>query len=160
MRLWHSKLIPLLDDKRLCDLHMSCCNLRGKGWGKSNVAINYIYKDPLGEEALAAYHHLVLDEMTIRDFKFDERWLDYSYCGKNRPSRSIDYRQHEEALLRNIPLEGHTFELYKNDVGTLQERGLDIKLTVNVTQTEEGVDVIWTAQRGNRYTNYIIEIKK
>ena len=128
MRLWHSKLIPLLDGRRLCDLHMSCCNLRGKGWGKRNVAINYLYDDLLGEEALAAYHFLVLDEMNNRGYRYEPKWLNLSYCGKNRPGRTFDYSKYMEASWRNIPLKGHTLQIFLNDVRVLQERGLEIKL--------------------------------
>lgn len=128
MRLWHSKLISLLDGKRLCDTHMSCCNLRGKGWGKRNVAINYLYDDPLGEDALVAYHQVVLEEMERRGFDPDAKWWDESYCGKNRPARESNFEKYEEACMRNIPLLGHTVDLYFNDVKTLQERGLKIEL--------------------------------
>lgn len=128
MRLWHSKLIPLLDGRRLCDVHMSCCNLRGKGWGKPNKSVNYLCEDPLGEDALAVYHRQVLSEMIDRGYKFDGAWLDISYCGKQRPARECDPQGYKEAYLRNVPLAGHTLELYLNDVIALRERGLDIDL--------------------------------
>lgn len=128
MRLWHSRLIPLLDGKRLCDLHMSCCNLRGKGWGKRNAAVGYLYEDPLGEYALYEYHVRVLNEMEYRGFKPDKKWFDPCYCGKNKPARNVDPNLIEEAYRRNIPLQGHTLQIFLNDVQALQERGLDIKL--------------------------------
>lgn len=128
MRLWHSKLIPLLDGRRLCDLHMSCCNLRGKGWGKRNAAVGYLYEDPLGEDALVAYHFRVLEEMERRGFKFDPLWIEDDYCGKRRERRKYDLKVHVKALLRNIPLQGHTLKIYLNDVKALQERGLPIKV--------------------------------
>lgn len=128
MRLWHSKLIPLLDNRRLCDLHMSCCNLRGRGWGKRNAAVGYLYEDPLGEDALYVYHRAVLDEMMSRDFKVDERWLFPEYCGKQRDTRERNIVQLEEAAWRNIPLQGHTLQIFLNDVRALQERGLDIRM--------------------------------
>ena len=131
MRLWHSKLIPLLDGRRLCDLHMSCCNLRGKGWGKRNVAINYLYDDPLGEEALAVYHNLVLEEMSRRDFNFAKFWYDAAYCGKNRLMREVNLDMYAEASKRDVPLLGHTFEIFVKDVEALKERGLDISVDVN-----------------------------
>ena len=129
MRLWHSKLIPLLDGRRLCDLHMSCCNLRGKGWGKRNEAVGYLYEDPLGEDALTVYHHKVLAEMEDRGYEPDERWWASGYCGKKRPRREADDNKYEEASWRNIPLKGHTVQIFKNDVTALMERGLPIEFS-------------------------------
>lgn len=126
MRLWHSKLISFLDNKRLADVHMSCCNLRGKGWGKRNVSINYLYDDPLGEEALAVYHVRVLEEMSLRDFNFKQEWLDPTYCGKNRDPRTVNLKMYQEALVRKVPLLGHTDEILQKDIEALRQRGLNI----------------------------------
>ena len=126
MRLWHSKLIPFLDGRRLCDLHMSCCNLRGNGWGKRNAAVGYLYEDEFGEDALYEYHLKVLEEMEWRGYEPAEDWFDPHYCGKKRPGRSIDYSRLEEVSRRNIPLKGHTEELFEKDFDTLQDRGLNI----------------------------------
>lgn len=128
MRLWHSKLIPFLDNKRLADVHMSCCNMRGNGWGKRNVSINYLYDDPFGEEALAAYHIKVLHEMFDRGFNFDKRWYDVAYCGKNRAPRKTNLNMYYEARAREVPLLGHTDEILQKDIKALRERGLDICL--------------------------------
>lgn len=129
MRLWHSKLIPLLDNRRLCDLHMSCCNLRGNGWGKRNAAVGYLYEDPLGEEALYAYHMVVLGAMEFRGYKYDEHWLFPDYCGKKRDTRESDLVKREQAFERDVPLQGHTPRIFCNDIWALQERGLDIMLS-------------------------------
>ena len=128
MRLWHSKLIPLLDNKRLSDVHMSCCNLRGRDWGKRNVAINYLYDDPLGEEALYAYHCKVLEEMRKRGFNFQQDWLGPNYCGKNRNLRIVDVDALWKVRAREVPLLGHTDEILQKDIKALRERGLDIQL--------------------------------
>ena len=130
MRLWHSKLIPLLDNKRLADVHMSCCNLRGKGWGKKNVSINYLYDDPLGEEALVVYHLHVLAEMRRRSFNYYHEWTGPTYCGKNRESRQMNTRAYVAACQREVPLLGHTPDLFLNDLETLVQRGLDITYTI------------------------------
>ena len=153
MRLWHSKLIPLLDGRRLCDLHMSCCNLRGKGWGKPNKSINYIYDDPLGEDALAVYHLLVLRAMHSMGYDYDDKWEDPDYCGKNREARQGNYRDYYVARRRNIPLKGHTLQMYLNDVKALQERGLDIKLDVQQCQDSNGSYTLYRASR-NGITTY------
>lgn len=140
MRLWHSKLIPLLDNKRLCDVHMSCCNLRGKGWGKRNVSINYLYDDPLGEDALCVYHHKVLVEMENRGFKYDSAWIIASYCGKNRPERVVSWPGYRDASRREVPLMGHTYKILLNDISDLQLRGLDIdaRLDGNILRIKRG----------------------
>ena len=146
MRLWHSKLIPLLDSRRLCDVHMSCCNLRGRGWGKRNVSINYLYDDPLGEEALAVYHDLVLTEMKHRGFHFDETWFDTGYCGRNRPFRIIDVDGYDEAAKREVPLLGHTYRILLSDIMDLKQRGLDIQARLEAGQlkiTRNNIEVTY-----------------
>ena len=159
MRLWHSKLIPLLDGKRLCDLHMSCCNLRGKGWGKRNVAINYLYDDKLGEDALAVYHHRVLREMALRGFNFDTAWVEADYCGKNRPRRRSSWKNYKEACLRNVPLKGHTLTLFINDVETLQQRGLPIEITCDKGYTLDGiVYAIFTVSNKDKTITYGVKL--
>lgn len=113
MRLWHQALIPHLDSQRLCDLHQTCCNLRGLGWGKKNRLINFVYEHPDGEDALVAYHYDVLLEMDRRHFNFETLWLHPDYCGKRRERRkylimrmraltlqSVIYPQQDEAFLQ------------------------------------------------------------
>lgn len=160
MRLWHSKLIPLLDGKRLCDLHMSCCNLRGKGWGKRNVSINYLYDDPLGEEALTVYHHRVLVEMTARGFSYDTTWVEADYCGKRRPRRTCLWNKYREACKRDVPLLGHTFEMFLNDISALKERGLDVKVTGYLITDETGEYMVNRACCGEKEIDYTIKIKE
>ena len=153
MRLWHSKLIPLLDNPRLSDLHMSCCNMRGNGWGKRNVSINYLYQDTLGEDALAVYHMRVLDEMDRRGFRYEKKWWDPQYCGSNRSPRTSNPQAFEDALCRDVPLLGHTVAIFNNDVSDLRKRGLPIKTTVD---TFRG-NVRWVAQLGNTRITYVEE---
>lgn len=158
MRLWHSKLIPLLDGRRLCDLHMSCCNLRGKGWGKRNAAVGYLYEDPLGEDALTVYHHAVLKEMDARGYHFDVNWLNTQYCGKQRPLRAWNPQNYRTALWRNVPLLGHTLEIYMNDVATLKERGLDIQV-ISYSEWEGHLhSKVFCASRGGIETQYIVKL--
>ena len=158
MRLWHSKLIPLLDGRRLCDLHMSCCNLRGNGWGKRNAAVGYLYEDELGEDALAVYHHKVLREMESRGYKYDTAWIVSSYCGKNRPSRTALPEKYMEACRRNVPLKGHTLEIYGNDIETLRARGLDIKCEYKYDKDDKGPYVIHKASYNGKETFYGVRL--
>lgn len=158
MRLWHSKLVPLLDGKRLCDLHMSCCNLRGNGWGKRNAAVGYLYEDELGEDALYAYHLKVLKEMEGRGYEPNEDWFEPTYCGKQRPRRKVDPDRVNEAERRNIPLKGHNEQIFKNDVNALQERGLDIKLERKYDSDDNGPYVIYKASYNGKEIFYGIRL--
>lgn len=79
MRLWHQKLIPYLDRQRLLGQHRECCALRGKGWGKKHVTVDYVFTH--SPELLVAYHWLVMDEMKRRGYKPDDSWYNCDYRG-------------------------------------------------------------------------------
>lgn len=82
MRLWHQKLIPYLDDRRLLGQHRECCALRGGGWGRKHSVVDYVFRyEPA---RLYEYHLLVMSEMTGRGFNFDWHWYGPLYRGKNR----------------------------------------------------------------------------
>lgn len=80
MRLWHQKLIPYLDDKRLLAQHRECCALRGEGWGKKHSTVDYVFTYPFSY--LFWYHRLVMNEMVKRDFEVDTAWQIHTYRGK------------------------------------------------------------------------------
>lgn len=87
MRLWHQKLIPYLDDKRILGQHRECCALRGGGWGRKHATVDYVFMhEPL---RLYEYHLLVMSEMTGRGFNLDEHWYSPLYRGKNRPQLKL-----------------------------------------------------------------------
>lgn len=87
MRLWHQKLIPYLDDKRILGLHREVCALRGGGWGRKHSVVDYVFRyEP---SRLYAYHLLVMGEMVRRGFNPDVRWYDRQYRGKNRPDLTL-----------------------------------------------------------------------
>jgi len=126
MRLWHQALLQVLDGPRLLDTHMSCCNLRGLGWGKKNSAVDYVFKDPRGEDALAVYHHAVLEEMKRRGYNFDHAWLSAGYCGKRRPERDANYALCYGMRKLQVALMGHTEDIFLSDVQALSDRGVEI----------------------------------
>ena len=128
MRLWHQALLPILDGPRLLDTHMSCCNLRGLGWGKKNSAVDYVFKDPRGEDALAVYHNAVLREMQDRGYNFDKQWYDFKYCGKRRPLRDANVELCIAMLPLQVALAGHTEDIFLSDVQALVDRRGDIQL--------------------------------
>lgn len=88
MRLWHPSLIRDLDSNRLCDLHQTCCNMRGNGWGKKNRLIDWVWK--YGENKFYEYHSWVLTEMDRRGFNFEVSWLNPKFCGWNRKPRKVE----------------------------------------------------------------------
>jgi uncharacterized protein (TIGR02328 family) len=137
---------------------MSCCNLRGKGWGKRNKNINYIYDDPHGEDALAVYHRLVLAEMGRRGYNFDPQWYDGAYCGKNRDLRKIDPEGYGIACWRNVPIKGHTPQFFKNDVETLKARGLPLALTRYVNVCEGDPYLVYVVTKGRERITYGIKL--
>ena len=79
MRLWHQKLIPLLDRQRLLGQHRELCALRGRGWGRKHATVDYVFTH--FPDNLVAYHYLVMDEMKRRGYKPDEKWYNYDYRG-------------------------------------------------------------------------------
>lgn len=87
MRLWHQKLIPYLDNRRILGQHRECCALRGKGWGKKHSTIDYIFKYDLGH--LYQYHCKVLDEMANRNYRTDTMWYGRTYRGKSLPRSTL-----------------------------------------------------------------------
>lgn len=89
MRLWHQKLIPHLDKKRLLGQHRECCALRGKGWGKKHSVVDYVFKH--GLDHLYAYHCLVMHEMLSRQFNanIDAKWYNRLYRGKRLPKANL-----------------------------------------------------------------------
>jgi len=80
MRLWHYKLLPLIDKRRICAQHKECCMFRGKRfqYGKypgcpKDITVSQLYN----------YHLLVMKEMEKRGIKYDHAWKDILYRGKD-----------------------------------------------------------------------------
>ena len=87
MRLWHQKLIPYLDDKRILGQHRECCALRGGGWGRKHATVDYVFRyEPA---RLYAYHLRVLNEMTRRGFRPNTYWYSRLYRGEALPSFTL-----------------------------------------------------------------------
>ncbi|WP_138418862.1 TIGR02328 family protein [Aquibacillus sediminis] len=88
MRLWHEQLLSKLPRQQLLGQHRECCALRGNGWRKPHTTVNYVFN--YAPIYLYAYHKLVMEEMTRRGYKVDERWWEPTYRGKACPPFSID----------------------------------------------------------------------
>lgn len=110
MRLWHEKLIPILDNKRLLGQHRECCALRGLGWGRKHSVVDYVFKhSPL---KLYAYHLKIMEEMTLRGMhpafewsipghrgRHSSAWENLS-CSESIPSSSgFVYFEHDNSYL-------------------------------------------------------------
>jgi len=87
MRLWHQKLIPYLDDRRLLGLHREVAALRGGAWGRKHATVDYVFRHE--PSRLYEYHLLVMDEMIKRGFNPDVCWYSRLYQGKNRPQLTL-----------------------------------------------------------------------
>lgn len=81
MRLWHESLIPLLPRQQLLGQHRECCALRGKGWGKKHVTVDYVFTHPM--EWLVAYHYKVMSEMLNRGYTVNSNWMRVTYRGES-----------------------------------------------------------------------------
>lgn len=114
MRLWHESLIPYLPRQQLLGQHRECCALRGLGWGKPHVVVNYVFKHPL--EWLWAYHMKIMWEMKHRGYTPSPEWGDPRYRGiscepedesphfrealARLPKHVVVYPEHNESYLR------------------------------------------------------------
>ena len=105
---------------------MTCCNLRGKGWGKRNVNINYIYDDELwGFERLVYYHTLVLNRMDALGWNFKRSWLDDRYRGTSLGmDSSFDFETWKTSFKGDKRhFIAHNQEFLVRDIQTLNQRG-------------------------------------
>lgn len=121
MRLWHPQLIPELDSRRLCDLHQTCCAMRGNGWGKKNKLIDWVWQ--YGEDLFYNYHAIVLRAMCERGFNPDYEWIQPEYCGKYRDRRVATLVHSGERIYKEF-----TDSWLLKDVLDLQRRGQHITL--------------------------------
>ena len=138
MRLWHQKLIPYLDNKRLLGQHRECCALRGKGWGRKHATVDYVFKYDLAH--LYEYHCLVMRELFKRNYTTDIDWLSRTYRGKNLPIASLFevgiyawtgnliYAEHNDSYLREclLNLKSKNAELVNGK--TIDEMLIDLDL--------------------------------
>ena len=127
MRLWHQKLIPYLDKKRLLGQHRECCALRGKGWGKKHSVVDYVFEH--GLDHLYEYHLLVMNEMAQQfNANIDVSWYDRTYRGKNLPNARLSkvgtylYRKQDKQLIYPEHDDGYLKECLLN----LKSKGADL----------------------------------
>jgi len=119
MRLWHEKLLPYLDNKRILGQHREVCALRGLGWGKKHSTVDYVFT--YKPSRLFEYHYKVMIEMKKRGFNVSPEWLNAFYRGKRSEpwsynefglykGRSPIYSEHDdiymEECLLNLLIKG------------------------------------------------------
>ena len=106
MRLWHQELIPFLPRGQLLAQHRECCALRGRGWGRKHSVVDYVFRH--SRERLYAYHAMVMDEMSRRDYSVAPEWWDVRYRGKRLKAAAANrcrrfgpriYREHDDDYL-------------------------------------------------------------
>jgi len=108
MRLWHQELIPYLPRQQLLGQHRECCVLRGNGWNKRHIVIDYIFR--YTHFHLFQYHKKVMAEMSRRNYKADILWLNPKYRGKKcnpiielceyKIDTTIIYKEHNDKYLK------------------------------------------------------------
>lgn len=127
MRLWHQRLIPYLDSKRLTGLHLDCCLLRGGAWGKKNSMVDYIFQyEPT---FLVIYHKVVMKEMETRGYNINQNWYNPIWRGKTIgidpifvSTSTVDELYEYMIRQDEVIFPEHDEEYYKQCVDILSER--------------------------------------
>ena len=122
MRLYHWELIKYLPKNQLLNQHKECCGLRGKGWGKNQSTVNYVFKYNPAE--LADYHVLVIWECMNRKYKINKRWINYDFRGLQNRSWTDEELTRSERLGGKYP--EHTTEYLAECINLLKSRGVDV----------------------------------
>jgi len=78
MKLYHEKLLPYLNDKRVELQHKFCCDLRA-GIAPINKTNKYI--DENSYLCIYEFHKLVMQEMEKRKIKYDKAWTVITFRG-------------------------------------------------------------------------------
>lgn len=120
MRLWHENMIDKLLRQQLLGQHRECCALRGNGWEKPHLTVNYAFDyDPY---KLYQYHILIIEEMKNRGYKPDLKWEDPYYRGKTCQA----YENINEIDITNPIYPEHDDEYMEECVKNLEEKEIFI----------------------------------
>lgn len=107
MRLWHQDLISWLPRQQLLGQHREITALRGLGWGRRHVTVDYVFVH--SPYKLFQFHLLVMEEMRERGYHPDPAWHDPLYRGRHCPPykdlaavplTEPIYPEHDTAYLR------------------------------------------------------------
>lgn len=133
MRLWHRLLIPYLPNDQLKGQHNECCALRGLGWGRKHIIVDYVFKYPY--YYLYNFHMLVIAEIEARNklgklnYKINPIWKNNCYRGQNigmdftiftnKYEGNLNYPEHNDEYLKicyeNLVNKGHFIKLIKHE---------------------------------------------
>jgi uncharacterized protein (TIGR02328 family) len=119
MRLWHYKLLSKLPRQQLLGQHRECCALRGNGWGRRHVIVDYVFEH--SPAMLYFYHVQVMCEMALRGYQIDPLWKNAYYRGKKCEPWEKDqfgdvflmYPEHDDVYLADC-------------VENLQKKGIEL----------------------------------
>lgn len=122
MRLWHYKLIPLLDRQRLLGQHREICALRGLGWGRKHSVVDYVFRYPYYK--LFMFHKIVMDEMKNRGYNVTPEWLIADYRGLRL---GIDVTEFTDPSTKEDGIyPEHNDSYLKECLDNLKEKGVNI----------------------------------
>ena len=123
MRLWPLAILDQLPRQQLLGQHRECCALRGKGWGKKHATVDYVFQHPY--DFLWKYHLVIMRTMMRRGYKVDNKWLDYSWRGKQI---GYDYSDFTRETYQNVwkAYPEHNRAYVKECIENLHRKGVDI----------------------------------
>lgn len=123
MRLWHQSLIKELPREQLLGQHREATGLRGNGWGRKHVTVDYVFTH--SPYLLYKYHLLIMREMRRRGYKVDKLWYNSLYRGKIcKPYtyEELEYEHHGEIIYKE-----HNDEYLKECLDNLNGKGIYLK---------------------------------
>lgn len=120
MRLWHEHMLSRLPRQQLLGQHRECAALRGSGWGRPHMTVNYVFTH--SPYKLYQYHQLVMQEMIRRGYKPDPLWHAPLYRGKSTPA----YPQLAKVHLTSPIYPEHNQAYWIECENNLKEKGIQI----------------------------------
>ena len=129
MRLWHEKLLPYLPINQLRGQHRECAALRGLGWGKKHIIVDYVFK--YSYAMLFEYHKRVMNEMINRGLNVSYEWTIPLYRGKRCEKASYEFymKKHDyKSNDRNVVYLEHDEKYLKDCLLNLKKKGVVINI--------------------------------
>lgn len=92
----------------------------------NHSTVNYVWEYP--PVYLASFHLLVINEMKLRGYNPDEKWLDYIYRGKNcKPWSEEELNGGKDCIvIGSIIYPEHNDEYLKECIDNLKGKGIRI----------------------------------
>lgn len=137
MRLWHVNIIQDLPRAQLLGQHRECCALRGKGWGKKHIVVDYVFKYSM--DKLESYHSQIIHEMLSRGYKVDPKWEVKYNCVK-------PYEEHNSLYLlenllnlerKGISMDTRHWEMCYSELPNFTELATEYRNSKNIKETQK-----------------------